>query len=193
MNMVLRITGEDPQIMRNQVTRWVKSHQLFQLKRGLYFFNDNERDAKGTNLFCANKIYAPSYISLETALSLYGIIPEGVSVVTSVTSKITKKFRNSLGYFTYQRIRTNAFRGFREDNFGGFPVYIAEPEKAVLDFLYLNSARFGKDPADQLRGSFRFQSGADIDPVRMRTLAAVFESKKLSRLAEAALDILGGD
>ncbi|HSV43382.1 MAG TPA: hypothetical protein VLJ10_02400 [Candidatus Bathyarchaeia archaeon] len=187
----IRLTQENTQVMRNQISRWVKSGQLVQLKRGLYLFNENDRDQKVTNLFCGNKLYEPSYVSMETALSLYGIIPEGVSVVTSITTKVTKRFRNKVGDFLYQHIKPQAFRGFRQETFGGLPVFIAEPEKAVLDFLYLNSARFGKDPEGQLRESFRFQTGADVDIKRMRELVEVFGSQKLDRLAEAAITILG--
>jgi len=187
----IRLTQEDPQVLRNQITRWVKNGELIQLKRGLYVFNEDERSRDVTRLFCANKIYEPSYISMETALSLYGIIPEGVAVITSVTAKVTKRFRNNAGSFFYQHIKAEAFRGFRQENFEGLPVFIAEPEKAVLDFLYLNSARFGRDPQDQLRTSFRFQPETDLSPERMRELAGTFRSQRLDDLAEAALEIWG--
>lgn len=187
----IRMTQEDPQIMRNQISRWVKKGHLIQLKRGLYLFNESDRDRDVSKLFIANKLYEPSYISMETALSLYGIIPEGVSVVTSITAKVTKRFENSAGNFVYQHVKSQAYRGFRQDDFGGLPVFIAEPEKAVLDFLYLNSASFGKDPKDQLKSSFRFQFGANINAYRMRELAEVFQSRKLCFLAEASICILG--
>lgn len=187
----IRMTQEDPQVMRNQIMRWVKNGHLIQLKRGLYLFNEADRDQDVTNLFCANKIYEPSYISMETALSVYGIIPEGVGVVTSVTAKLTRRFTNSVGDFMYQHVKPQAFRGFRQGDVGGLPVFIAEPEKAVLDFLYLNSARFGKDPQGQLKGSYRFQAGAEIHAQRMRELMDVFQSRRLYQLGEAALSLFG--
>ena len=135
ISTALRITGENPQVMRNQITRWVKSGYLIKLKRGLYLFNETDRGRDVAQLFIANKLYEPSYVSMETALSLYGIIPEGVAVVTSVTAKLTKRFQNSTGNFMYQHVKPQAFRGFRQEKFGGLPVFIAEPEKAVVDFL----------------------------------------------------------
>lgn len=189
---VIRLTREDPQIMRNQMSRWVKSGRLIQLKRGLYIFNELDQGRGVARLFIANKLYEPSYISMETALSLYGIIPEGVSVATSITAKVTRRFDNEAGHFLYQHVKPSAFRGFRQESMDGCPVFIAEPEKAVLDFLYLHSADFGNDPADHLRRAYRFGPGARVDAQRMRTLAEIFESRKLLRLTEAALEVLGG-
>ncbi len=192
ISTAIRITQENPQIMRNQITRWVKNGSLIKLKRGLYLFNESDQDQDVTKLFIANKLYEPSYISMETALSLYGIIPEGVGVVTSITAKLTKRFHNMAGDFMYQHVKPQAYRGFRQDQFGGFPVFVAEPEKAVLDFLYLNAGRFGRDPEDQLKISFRFQSGIDLNRDRMSELTQVFQSQKLIRLAEAAASVLRG-
>lgn len=88
-------------------------------------------------MFIAKEIYSPSYVSLEYALSIYGLIPERVVDVTSVTTKKPIEFKNKLGVFIYQHIKENCFTGFIEkEDENGLVYFIATPEKAVADFLY---------------------------------------------------------
>ena len=105
------------------------------VRNGLYSLTE-----KRPNLYyTANRIYAPSYVSLETALSYYGIIPESVYGVTSVTTKARREFE-ALGIsFSYTRIKKDAFRGYTTQKEDGKTFFIAEPEKALADYLYLVS------------------------------------------------------
>lgn len=89
----------------------------------------------------ANRLYAPSYISFEYALSRYGIIPESVYTVTSVTTRITREFVVNNKSFTYSHIKKQAYRGYRTEKIGGMTVLIAEPEKALVDYLYFVSLK----------------------------------------------------
>jgi predicted transcriptional regulator of viral defense system len=84
----------------------------------------------------ANRLYAPSYISFEYALSRYGIIPESVYAITSVTTRITREFIVNNKSFAYSRIKKQAYRGYRTEKMGAVTVLIAEPEKALVDYLY---------------------------------------------------------
>lgn len=84
----------------------------------------------------ANRLYAPSYISFEYALARYGIIPESVYAVTSATTRITREFIVDSKSFTYSHIKKQAYRGYRTEKIGGITVFIAEPEKALVDYLY---------------------------------------------------------
>jgi len=84
----------------------------------------------------ANKLYQPSYVSLETALSYYGIIPEVVYAVTSVTTKPTREFKTPKSVFSYQRIKKSVFAGYSPVTIEGHVVLLAEPEKALADYLY---------------------------------------------------------
>jgi predicted transcriptional regulator of viral defense system len=84
----------------------------------------------------ANRLYAPSYVSFEYALARYGIIPESVYAVTSATTRTTREFIVSNKSFTYSHIKKQAFRGYRTEKTGGVTVLIAEPEKALVDYLY---------------------------------------------------------
>lgn len=84
----------------------------------------------------ANRLYAPSYISFEYALSRYGIIPESVYTITSATTRITREFIVNNKSFTYSHIKKQAYRGYRVEKIDGMTVLIAEPEKALADYLY---------------------------------------------------------
>lgn len=102
------------------------------LRNGLYAV----KDAYVSSLLLGNKLYEPSYISLATALSHYGIIPEVVYATTSITSKLPHEFFTPKGVFSYQRIKKIAFTGYGLERIDGENVLIAEPEKALADYLY---------------------------------------------------------
>lgn len=110
------------------------------LKSGLFIKLRNKyymlKDSNPSSFFIANKLYQPSYISLEKALSYFSIIPETVYTITSITTKPTREFNTSLGAFSYQKIKKIAFAGYNsvqiEDSF----ILLAEPEKALADYLY---------------------------------------------------------
>lgn len=102
------------------------------LKKSLYVLRRN----LPSDFFIANKLYFPSYISLESALSFYNLIPETVYSVTSVTPKATRNFNINGRVFSYRTMKKEAFTGFVPKKIDGEVVYLAEPEKAVADFCY---------------------------------------------------------
>ncbi len=129
--------------LRQYLSRWKKQGWIGSLRNGLYELTFPE--GRGVpDFFIANKMYAPSYISLETALSYYSIIPEVSMAVVSVTPKITRRFKNTHGFFIYRSIQPEAFQGYVIEKHNGFDVLIAEPEKALVDYLYFKTLRGGK-------------------------------------------------
>lgn len=113
----------------------VNKGAILRLKAGLFAFK-NSLPAEYT---VANKLYFPSYISLDTALSYYNLIPETVYTITSVTPKPTREFEVNGRLFDYRRIKIQAFTGYIPAQVHGEIVYIATPEKAVADFDYFVS------------------------------------------------------
>jgi len=114
---------------------FIKGHcdDLFlKVRNGLYALRAEPPQEEAV----ANRLYAPSYISFEYALSRYGIIPESVYTITSVTTRITREFVVNNKSFTYSRIKKQAYRGYRAEKMGAMTVLIAEPEKALVDYLY---------------------------------------------------------
>lgn len=172
------------QVLHNQLRRWQAKGLIIKLKRGIYIFNANDRKVNPSRQFFANQLYSPSYVSLEYALNFYGLIPERVIEVTSVTTKKTMQFKNALGTFSYQHIKPEAFRGFRaakENN--DLIFFIAEPEKAIADFLYLNLNRFKLADKDIFRSSYRFQNAESLNRKKILKFTGLFRNKKLSRIA----------
>ena len=126
-----------PKFDKNNLGRWVRQGYLVKLRNGFYSFPDylNDRDFA---FFLANRIYRPSYISLHTALAFYGLIPESVIQITSVTSLKTVTFSNRFGTYTYQAIQPRLMFGYTARTLpGNRTLLFATPEKALLDLLYL--------------------------------------------------------
>ena len=133
---------ESKKNLKVTIFRWKKTGFIKSLKKGLYELTYPE--GRGVpDFYIANKMYAPSYISLETALSYYSIIPEVSMAVVSVTSKTTRRFKNSHGLFIYRSVRPDALRGYIIERHNGLDVLIAEPEKALVDYLYFKTLRGG--------------------------------------------------
>ena len=175
---------ENPQSMRNQLTRWHKKGLLIHLRKGLYILNSDDRNVEVDQTVIANTLYQPSYISLEYALNFYGLIPESVSDITSVSTRKTAKFINDLGTFRYQHINPGAFRGFKKAGEGQNSFFMAEAEKAVVDFLYLNLSQFDDNIKEVLEQSYRFQNIETLNPKRLLELALLFNNEKLNRLTK---------
>ncbi len=84
----------------------------------------------------ANRLYEPSYLSLDTALSYYGIIPETIYSVTSVTTKPTREMTVNGIKYIYSRIKKSAYTGYRLVSYINTKILMASPEKALADYLY---------------------------------------------------------
>lgn len=120
-----------------RINEWMAKGYLKKIRRGYYIFSDTSLNEHALFLI-ANTIYHPSYISLEMAFSLYGLIPEAVYGITSVTPLKTNQFKTESGVFSYKHLKPGLMFGYelREQNKRRY--LVAEIEKALLDFLYLN-------------------------------------------------------
>jgi len=159
---------------------WMNKGYVTMIRRGLYVLSET-KDRTDTMVF-ATKIYSPSYISMEMALGFYGIIPEAVFTVTSVTTRKTKKFKTPLGNFSYQKIKKAAFGGFETKKQGGISFNLALPEKALVDFFYLNRNVLNGD-REQFLG-YRFNEDFKYDAKKLLDFAKAFQNKKVSSLTQ---------
>lgn len=188
---VLRF-GKNHQALRNQLSRWQKQGLVVKLRRGIYLLNESDRKIQTSRAFVANQLYRPSYVSLEYALGFYGLIPEQVIDMTSVTTRKTACFRNELGNFSYQHLSPGCFRGFRAaTDEAGVKYFLAEPEKAVVDFLYFKLPELKGDAAETLKESFRFQNTTTLKPKRILTLAGLWQNRRLMSAAHAFCKLIG--
>ena len=165
---------------RNNLTRWCRKGLLVKLRNEFYAFPEF-RQVPDASRYVANLIYSPSYISLHSALAFYGMIPEEVVQVTSVTTLRTARFENPFGSFHYQNVKTPLYFGFEiklmQDGRG---LKLATPEKALLDLLYLypfyNTEQEMEDlrlDGDYLQGEFNWE--------RMFEYLSIIGSKALNR------------
>lgn len=112
----------------------IKKGSIARLKAGIFTL----ANIPLSDFTIANRLYFPSYISLDTALSYYNIIPETVYSITSVTSKTTKEFEAASKSFSYYKIKKETFVGYEAVKLDNNIVYLALPEKALADMLYFN-------------------------------------------------------
>lgn len=126
-----------PDFDRNNLSRWTKKGLLIRLRQGCFTFPEY-KVKRDYNYYFANRIYRPSYISLHTALAFYGMIPESVIQITSVTSLKTASFKNEVGEYSYKSVNENLLFGYElKPMENGRTLQFASPEKALLDLLYL--------------------------------------------------------
>lgn len=113
--------------------RYTKKGVLLRLKGGVYVLKNNPP----SGYLIANKLYEPSYLSFETALSYYNLIPEIVYSYTSATTRGTREYLAGDAHYFYHKIKKPAFTGYRLTTIAGEAVLLAEKEKALADYLYL--------------------------------------------------------
>lgn len=125
------------------VNKALKKQELIKIRRGLYILAEKYRRKKISAFYLANRIVPQSYISLESALSFHGWIPERVSTVRSILPVGRRKtFINSFGEFAYYQLPTNPFEFLtsvsRIEEIQGEPFLIASPLRALADLFYIN-------------------------------------------------------
>lgn len=131
---ILRV---EPGFHRRRLNEWQAKGHIHKVIKGFYVFADLPLNEMV--LFeIANRVYKPSYISLESALAHYQLIPESVFGVTSVSTRRTYRFATGLAEFRFRTVKPELFFGYELVSIRGKRVKIARPEKAILDFLYLN-------------------------------------------------------
>lgn len=136
----LNFQDESDHTSRTALSRFAKRGILLELKRGLYAFSEPYRTQPLNPLQIAQVLYAPSYISELWALSWYGVIPEKVTLITCVTTRATRTFKNALGEYRYRTIDGRFFHSWQIEEILSAQVRIATPEKALLDLWYLSKA-----------------------------------------------------
>ncbi len=149
---MLRIGKADPRSVNVQLSRWRKSGKIIQLRRGLYMVNSPYiKLPAGYDLYIAGALHSPSYVSLHKALEYHGLIPEGVPVYTCVTTRRPVTVRNQVGEFVYRHIRQGFFWGYEKAETAAGALFVATPEKALLDLFYLDGVKISEPYLEELR------------------------------------------
>jgi predicted transcriptional regulator of viral defense system len=177
--------------LHSRISRMLASGELLQLKRGFFVFAAEYRTQPIELFPIANLLYGPSYVSLESALSHYGMIPEGVPGVTSITIRRVKRFDTPLGRFQYRVIHERAFGGgVRSQRTGESAVLLATPEKALLDKWYLDGA--GTELLDFSLSGLRIEPAAlkSLDRQQLAALARSYEVAKFTQQVDRMIESL---
>ena len=138
---VLRSLYSDYNSPRNKIANLEKEGKIIRLKRGLYVVSPNiSRQLLSVELI-ANHIYGTSYVSMESALRYYGLIPEQVYVIRSMTTNRSKKFENTIGKFEYITVNEEYYSvGIKLQTVDNkYTFLIATPEKALCDMITTTS------------------------------------------------------
>lgn len=162
--------------IKTQLSRFCKNKKLIRLKRNCFAFPEFHPDIS----IIAQEIVRPSYHSLESVLSASGIIPEGTVVYTLVTSQKTQNFTNEFGTFSYRHLPPHLFFGVEQRKDG---VWVAEKEKALLDYLYLSSSKF--KPDFSCFQAERFDELEKLNWKKLKMWAKQYKMKKLEKLVKA--------
>jgi predicted transcriptional regulator of viral defense system len=127
-----------PDFDSKNLINWQKKGYLVKLRNGYYLLTETKVDEFSLYQI-ANKLYEPSYVSMESALNYYGINPEGVYQIQSVSTRKTETFTTRVGVFNYQTIKNGLYFGYHLVTKNERTFRLASREKAILDFLYLRS------------------------------------------------------
>lgn len=177
-----------PLFDRTNLTRWIKQGYIARLRRGYYTFPDY-KSKNDFSFYFANRIYKPSYISLHTALSFYGMIPEAVSQITSVTSLKTATFKNDFGDYSYKNIKDNLMFGYELKVMDeSRRLMFATPEKALLDLLYLYPFYNSEKEMEELRMD-EYYMREDLNFELLMSFNERFKSKALDKRTRLLLKV----
>lgn len=178
----------DQSFYRSRLNDWQNKNYLKKLRRDFYFFSDQELN-ESVLFLIANKIYSPSYISFEMALSFYGLIPESVYGITSAAAGKTKKFKTEIGEFIYHHLKSELIFGYQLIISGGITYKMADAEKAVLDFLYIYPQFKSKADFSELRIN-KDEFKTKINQKKFEKYLAAFNNKSLEKRAKKLLEFI---
>ncbi len=183
---------------RDKISDLLRKGVIVRVKKGLYVFGDDYRDRPFSRELLANLVFGPSYLSLDWALQYYGLIPEKVEAMTSVTTGRSRRFQTPVGLFVYRQIPDGAFRvGMTRIETGPEMAFLmATAEKALSDKVREdrgNGITTVSGMKAYLRDSLRVDMPAlaELNPARIMLFADRYRSRKINLLASVIRNIRG--
>jgi predicted transcriptional regulator of viral defense system len=175
----------NPGVIRLQISRWTRSGRLYQLRRGLYAIAPPYQKIKPHPFVIANQLQRASYVSAQSALAYYGLIPDVVTTVISVTAGRPERLNTPLGVFEFRHVKPALFNGYRLTDLGRQQALVATPEKALLDLVYLQP---DGDTTSYLQ-ELRLQNLDRLNLDQLQTLSEALKKPKLCRAVEEIADL----
>jgi len=185
------IKSIDSSFHRRRLNEWQEKGYIKKIIRGYYIFTDI--DINENILFkIANKIYSPSYVSFETALSYYNLIPESIYNFTSATTRRTYVFNTDIAQFRYHTLKKEYFFGYQLIKYRGKAFKIANIEKAIIDYFYIHT-----DVKTKLDfSSLRLNSDIFLENIsesKLYTTARKFTQKSLINRIDKLMNFIKND
>ena len=168
-----------------RLSEWQKKGYIQKIVKGYYIFSEVDIDENMLSVI-ANKIYKPSYISFETAMSHYRLIPESIYMITSASTRRTYLFQSPLARFSYRTIKPALFFGYAILSDG---IKMAFMEKAILDYFYINPSVRTEDDFSSLRIN-KEEILSRLKKKRLINYVKRFNQKRLSKRVEQFLSWL---
>ncbi len=178
----------DSNFHRRRLNEWQDKGYIKKITKGYYIFSDLELN-ENVLFEIANRIYSPSYISFEMALSYYHLIPESVYGITSASTRRTYKFKTLIAEFSYRTIKSGLFFGYNLVNYNNKYFKIASIEKAILDYFYINPQIEKSSDFASLRIN-RELFLKQIDEERLYSFLNKFDKKVLTKKINSFLRFL---
>jgi len=173
---------------RRRLNEWQEKGYIKKIIRGYYVFSDLEID-ENVLFEIGNRIYRPSYISFETALSYYHLIPESVYGISAASTRRTYAFKTTIAEFQYRTIKPDLFFGYDLVNYNDKYIKIASMEKAILDYFYLNPHLKRRSDFASLRIN-RDMFFEQVNEERMYEFIDRFAKKALIKRMESFLEFM---
>lgn len=171
------------------VKRAIVGGEILHIRRGLYCLAPKYRKTGINPYALAQHIHGPSYVSLESALSWHGWIPEAVYTITNVAAGKSKEFRTPLGLFSYSRVLQQVLYAgverYRDDT--GNVFLMATPMKALADYVYVHRENWtGPEPAVE---SLRIEPEAfeSVSPEEVAELIDNYAGRRVRKFLEGVL------
>ena len=167
--------------LATKAKRLERDGEIIRLKKGLYVASTRVSRVELSPFLLANHIYGPSYVSMQTALRFYGLIPEAVYSIQSMTTGIARDYENAIGTFNYTHVPSDYYNvgvTMKEENGASF--MIATPEKALCDLMVYTSnlnLRFQTSVRNYLEEDIRF----DMDELQNLDLAIIEECARVAK------------
>jgi predicted transcriptional regulator of viral defense system len=160
------------------ISRWASQGLIRKIRNGLYIFSDQEKTIDVKEL--ASIVVEPSYISLESALSMAGLIPEAVFTTTCITTKLPISYATYLGNIEYRHVSPKLYFGYISVDSDTKPYYLAEPEKALLDYIYLTATIDNRDAVFELR--LNPENFNNLDQNKLDQYLQVFHNSRMDHV-----------
>jgi predicted transcriptional regulator of viral defense system len=178
-----------PEYVRLQFTRWKKSGRIYQLRRGLYAIAPPYQKVRPHPFVVANHLQRASYVSAQSALTFFGLIPETIYITISITAGRPERLETPLGIFEFRHIKPELLHGYQMVDLRDQQALVATPEKALLDLVYLQPG--GETP--EYLASLRLQNLEQFNIKALGTLCNNFDTPKMRRAIENITRLIQSD